>query len=148
PAPPATLADELRKFAYKTIGADGYPLDDGDKELLDIADRAEAVEKANRDTERELLRAWAERDAAYSENNRVCAALATVTDERNNAWDRLADLQDVREELHAARAEVELLAAQIDRMVETYASEVERLTRERDEARGGRDAINKALSAA
>lgn len=67
PAPPATLADELR--AWGACPFDGLNW----TRFHDLADRAEAVETENRDTDRVLNEAWAERDEARAEVERLTA---------------------------------------------------------------------------
>jgi hypothetical protein len=80
PAPPKSLADELRELADDTVASGMFG--SMTSRLTRLADRAAAFGK--------------ELAATYSENERVHSTLATVTDERNTA----------RDERDAARAEV------------------------------------------
>jgi hypothetical protein len=118
PAPPATLADELREWGAR-------PFDGLDwTRFHALADRVEDVEKENHDMERELNNAWDERDEA--ERWKV---------QRDEAMDRHAD---DRIALAEARAEVEQMSRQVADQItalHTANAEVERLRKELGEER-------------
>lgn len=79
PAPPATLADELRGTVQDLSQVVGLGTFDGLEEAItDIADRVEAIEKENRDMERELNNARDERDEAQHELDEAQADLRDV----------------------------------------------------------------------
>lgn len=77
PAPPKSLADELRELADDTVASGMFG--SMTSRLTRLADRVEAVEK--------------ELAATYSENERVHSTLATVTDERDEARAEVERLQ-------------------------------------------------------
>lgn len=93
PAPPATLADELRGVDLQMENNDLR------RKLNSLADRAEAIEKENRDTDRVLNEAWAERDEARAEVERA----------KNVAGRESLNLVNAQRD---HRAEVERLTAQ------------------------------------
>lgn len=98
PAPPATLAEELREWGARPLGGLNWT------RFHDLADRVEAEAK------RKDLHADNQRKELARLNTRV----KSLADLYSQAETSLGDVASERDE---ARAEVELLAAQIDRLI-------------------------------
>lgn len=121
PAPPATLADELRTRAHACIGPDGNPIFGGDETLLVLADRVEAVEKELNEA-RALL-------ATRVDASRLDEARAEVEQWQSNTGQANLDLAKAQRERDDAR---EKLADKLDEVAQLHA-EVERLSRDRED---------------
>lgn len=123
PAPPVTLADELRELNKGDI-----PLG----ALLELADRVEAVEKARDKAQQDAVDAWEHAAQTAREHVRIMELreqdYVRVASERDEAQHELdetrADLRDVTNLLDQARAEVERLTVSLNRQCTTVTPSV------------------------
>lgn len=127
PAPPATLADELRVMLEKRDAGEVTS-------FAGLLARVEAVEKENRAT---LNHAYDERDEALVERDEARAEAKTWREQDENYREFRGKFRTVQQERDEARAEVERLKRDLAEAYKTRDArddEVDRLRAERDEA--------------
>lgn len=133
PAPPATLADELRTRAHACIGPDGNPIFGGDETPLVLADRVEAVERElnseRRNTQHLSDLLMRESDSSTKLSAALDEARAEVEQWQSNTGQANLDLAKAQRERDDAR---EKLADKLDEVAQLHA-EVERLSRDRED---------------
>lgn len=149
PAPPKSLADELRRFGSQCLcKAD-------EEDLSALADRVESVEKEFDLSQESLAETLDREDIAIRERDEARADLATVTRQRDEARQRNDDLmlgcegRDAAEwmtlcdEARADAGDKEREAQYLSRMVSELTSRNATLALQRDEARAENEKLRR-----